>query len=116
MFKTGSFVDERASVSGACASSDTPTSGKLASGKLASGTLASGTLASEASASTISTAVPAAFAASPAPQDSAEGASLVEYCLLLAIIALTVMLAMPFLTQGISSAVVKGGSAVLIRN
>lgn len=44
-----------------------------------------------------------------------KGASLVEYCLLLAIIALTVMLAMPFLTEGVSSAVVKGGSAVLIR-
>ena len=44
-----------------------------------------------------------------------KGASLVEYCLLGAIIALTVMLAMPFLSEGISSAVVKGGSAVLIR-
>lgn len=50
------------------------------------------------------------------PVDSgSKGASLVEYCLLGAIIALTVMLAMPFLSQGISSAVVKGGSAVMIR-
>ena len=47
--------------------------------------------------------------------DGTKGASLVEYCLLGAIIALTVMLAMPFLTQSISSVVVKGGSAVLIR-